>query len=117
MAILIYPFALKWGILGTSIVILLSTLIASVGFSYEVIRITKCELKNYLKVICLPSLSTIVMILIIFSIKENFTFIGYFGFMLLIGVGCISYMLMSYIFDVFLNYGIRNTIKINPVSR
>jgi O-antigen/teichoic acid export membrane protein len=111
MALLIYPFTLRWGILGTSIVVLLNTLIATVGFSFEVVRVIKCKLNHFLKIICLPFLNTIIMILVIFLIKKSITYIYYLEFLLLIGVGCMSYLLIAFLFDVFLNYGIRNTIK------
>jgi O-antigen/teichoic acid export membrane protein len=111
MAIFIYPFTMQWGVLGSSIVVLLTTLIATVGYSYEVIKITKCKLKNFLKLISLPSLNTIIMVLIISAVKENITYIGYLKFLFLIAVGCTSYLFIAYLLDVFFNYGIWSIIK------
>jgi len=52
---LIYPFTMRWGILGASISVLFSILVSTLGFSFMVIKITKCELKNFGKMIVLPA--------------------------------------------------------------
>ncbi len=111
LALLIYPFSTNWGILGTSIAVLISIAVSTVGFTFEVVRITNCGKQNFLKMIILPLLNTIIMMLTLLLIKSllPITAISTLTFIILIGV--ISYFLVSIIFDRILNYGIHTVLK------
>ncbi|MFQ6084592.1 MAG: lipopolysaccharide biosynthesis protein, partial [Candidatus Aminicenantia bacterium] len=61
LAVLIYPFTIKWGILGASFAVFLSTFVSTTGFSFMVIRITTCEIKNFGRMIILPLINGIIM--------------------------------------------------------
>ena len=111
LIILIYPFTMHWGILGTSIAVLLSILISTIGFSYRVIRITKCGIGNFGKMIILPLSNGGFMLLIIFISKGSIQLTGFFQFFILIGLGFITYIFVAYLFDRFQNYGIQKLIK------
>lgn len=41
LAVFIYPLTIKWGIAGTSMVVLLSNLVSTLGFGFEAMRIIK----------------------------------------------------------------------------
>ena len=99
LVVLIYPFTIQWGILGTSLSVLLSNLVSAIGFSVMVVRITKCEIKNFTKRIILPLMSTLIAILFIFILKNNTNMIGMLGFILFAGVSVLIYLGTTYILD------------------
>lgn len=108
---LIYPFTIRWGILGTSISVLFSIFFSTIGFSLTVIRITKCRIQNFGKMIILPLLNTMIMISIIFILKSSLNFIGFWHFISLVGVSYVSYHFVTYLFDRLLNYKMIKIIK------
>ncbi|MBW2032851.1 MAG: lipopolysaccharide biosynthesis protein [Deltaproteobacteria bacterium] len=108
---LIYPFTMRWGILGASISVLFSILVSTLGFSFMVIKITKCELKNFGKMIVLPLFYSMIMIVVVVVLKSSMQPIGVFELFFLIGVGVISYFFVTFLFDGLLNYGIKEIIK------
>ncbi len=108
---LIYPFTMRWGILGSSISVLFSILVSTLGFSFMVIKITRCELKNFGKMIVLPILYSMIMIVVVIILKDSMQLIGVLEFFFLVGVGIISYFFVALLFDSLLNYGIREIIK------
>ena len=107
----IYPFTMRWSILGASIAVLLSILVSTFGFSFMVIKITRCKLKNFGKMIVLPLLYSMIMIVIVSVLKGSMQTIGILGFFFLVGVGVISYFLVTFLFDGLLNYGIKKLIR------
>ena len=108
---LIYPFTMRWGILGASIAVLFSILVSTFGFSFMVIKITRCELKNFGKMIVLPMLYSMIMIVIVIILKDSMQLIGVLGFFFLVGVGVISYFFVAFLFDSLLNYRIKKFIR------
>ena len=113
LAVLIYPFTVRWGIIGTAMAVSINTLIATIGYCFAVLRITKCTVQDFMKGISLPLLNTFIMISILFFIKSKCISIQYFQFFLLIGAGALSYILIALLFDALLNYGISKTIREN----
>jgi lipopolysaccharide exporter len=114
---LIYPLSIRWSIVGTSLAVLVSILIATVGFSFEVIKITKCGVGNFVKMIILPLVNAGFMVLIIFVLKSFIQLNSYFEFFFLVGVGCLSYIIITYLLDELLNYEIQKLIKNKIVLR
>lgn len=108
---LIYPLTIQWGILGTSIVVLLSGLIFTIGESFMAVKITQCGVKNFSKIIALPLISGIVMVLSIIGLKIAVNTVGILQFLLFVTAGISTYLSMSYLSDKFLNYGIFPLIK------
>ena len=111
MAALIYPFTIKWGILGASIVVFLSISISSVGFSYMCIKIIKCGFKNFSKMVALPLINGIVMVSSIFALKIYTNTTGILTLFLLVGAGIFIYLGIAYLFDKHLNYRMQLLIK------
>ena len=108
---LIYPFTMRWGILGASIAVLFSILVSTFGFSFMAIKITKCELKNVGKMVVLPLLYSIIMVIVVINLKGSMQLIGLFEFFFLVGIGVISYFFVTFLFDGLLNYGIKKLIR------
>ena len=111
LAAVIYPLTIRWGIMGTSIAVVLSQIVLTVGFSYMVVKVTECGGKSFSRLIVLPSISTIIMVLLLYGLKAIFSTIGIGQFILLVIVGILAYFGVTYLLDRFFNYGIRSLIK------
>ncbi len=111
LVVLIYPLSVEWGILGTSVALFFSTFVSAVEFVFMVLKVTKCELRSFLKVIILPLINVLFMILIMLFIKLCTPLPGIWQLALSIGIGTISYLFVTYIFDRVLNYGMQRLIK------
>ena len=111
LAALIYPFSIKWGILGASIAVLLSIFVSNIGFSFMVIKITKCGAKNFNKLIILPLINGIIIVLSIFVLKTHINTTGILSLFLLVCIGILIYLGITYLFDRYLNYGMQSLIK------
>ncbi|UCB51989.1 MAG: lipopolysaccharide biosynthesis protein [Candidatus Zixiibacteriota bacterium] len=110
MATLIYPFAVKWGILGVSIAILLSVLVSSIGFNRQAIRITTCEVKEFGRIILFPSIGGVAVISIIMGLKAIMS-IGLWEFLILVCMGISGHLFVIYLSDRFFGYNIEALIK------
>ncbi|MCK5611738.1 lipopolysaccharide biosynthesis protein [Candidatus Pacearchaeota archaeon] len=104
LVVLIYPFIIKWGILGASIIVLLSTLISTIGFSYHVINITKCGLINFFKCITIPAINTTFVIFIIIVSKYTINYTNIWTFLLNLSLGLLTALFLTYKFNKILNY-------------
>jgi len=113
IAILIYPFTIKWGILGASIVVFLSIFVSNIGFCFEAIKITECGIKNFSKTIVPPFINGIIMVISIFVLKMSINTSGLIGFLLLVGIGILINLTITYLFDRHLNYRMQLLIKEN----
>ena len=111
LAITIYPLYLKWGITGTAISFLLSTLITLPVHCYMAIKIVKCSVVEFIKPILLAMINTGIMMSGIFGVK-NYLFIkvGFVQFFSLIVSGAVIYFVVAYFFDKFFEYGIYKLI-------
>ena len=106
----IYPFTIRWGISGASVAVFLSTLVSTIGFNYMAIKITKCGMKEFVKIIAVPLTNGIVMVLLIFALKTVVS-IGMIGFFLFVGIGVFVFFTLAYLCDRFINYGMYSLIK------
>jgi O-antigen/teichoic acid export membrane protein len=110
IAVLIYPFTMKWGILGTSIVVFLSIFISNFGFCFKAVEITKCGGKNFANAIIFPIVSGVIMVLVILGLNTIIG-IGIGGFIINTCVGVLTYLITTFISHKFFNYEIRILIK------
>ncbi len=108
---LIYPFTTEWGILGTSIVVLLSIFVSNIGFSFMVIRVTKCGVKDFSKLVALPLTNGIIMVSAIVALKSYATPVEISEFFLLMGAGILIYVGITYLFDKYFNYRIQLLLR------
>lgn len=110
LALLIYPFTVKWGILGTSFVVFLSIFITSIGFSYYAIKITKCGIKDFTKTIVIPLINAAFVTVLIVGSKSIISS-GMWKFIIFTGVGFLTYFIMTYISDKLFNYKMHALLK------
>ena len=110
LALLIYPLAIGWGIVGASMAVLVSIFISNIGFSFVALRITKCGTANFLKSIVFPFFNGVIIVLLIANLKTIMS-IGFAGLLLLICIGISTYVLMTYLADKVFSYKIQSLIK------
>ncbi len=111
IVILIYPCTIKWGIVGTSMIVFLSIFVSIFGFSFEAIKITKCAIKDFGKTIAFTFVSGIIMVISIFTLKMSININGLLGFLLLVSIGILINLSITYVFDKRLNYRLWLLIK------
>lgn len=112
LAITIYPLSLKWGITGTAVSFLLSTLITLPVHCYMAIKISKCSTWEFIKLILLAIINTGIMIITAFVIKNYyFVRVDFVKFFFLVIGGVAIYFIVAFFFDKYLNYGIYKLIK------
>ena len=107
----IYPFTLQWGLIGTSIAVLFSIAIATFCFCFMAIKVTKCKISDFGKIIGLPILNTIVMILIVFVVKLKIPLYGIFQIIELVGICLLINLIFIYIVEKFHNFEMLKLIK------
>ena len=117
LAVTIYPLSLKWGITGTAVSILLSTLITLPVHCYMAIKISKCSVWEFFTPILLAMINTGIMMIVVFGVKNYFFVkIGFVHFFSLIVGGAIIYFIIAYFYDRFFDYGIYKLIKTRIVA-
>ncbi|MFW6194335.1 MAG: lipopolysaccharide biosynthesis protein [Halobacteriota archaeon] len=104
MLALIYPLTITWGIVGASIAVVLSILLLDPIAYFLVIKITKCSVSEFGKMIIFPFLGTAVMVSPFIYFKYYLVEIGVISFFGLIALALILYLLMVYIFDRYTSY-------------
>ena len=107
----IYPLGMRWGIAGTAIAVLISSVFSAVGFNLTAIRITGCDFQSFGKMTILPLINAGFMVLIITVVKTSINYVSFWQFLLLIGAGLTSYLFMTYLFERLVHYGIRGVIR------
>lgn len=116
-ATIIYPFTMRWGILGTSIAVLCSISVSTFGFSLGVIRITKCGLYNFGRTLILPVFNSLIMTVVLIILKSNIELTGFCSLILLVGVGTIIYFLITKLYDRFFHYEIGEFVRKSLILR
>jgi len=111
IATIVYPLTVKWGILGTAIAVFLSAFVSTLGFGSMAIKVTKCKLKEFSKVVTLPLINGVIMVLIIILLKKYVNHVGVLEFIFFISVGILTIISITYLFDKFLNYRMQLLIR------
>jgi O-antigen/teichoic acid export membrane protein len=104
LAIFIYPLALRWGLQGVSLAVLISIILSTIGFYLSALKIMKANFFQLSRAIVFPAVGTAVMVSAIWILKTIFVSINLWQFGLLILIGLLCYLLMLSIFDRFLNF-------------
>ena len=111
LVLFIYPLTSRWGIFGTSLAVFLSILACAIGFSFNVVQITQCGFRSYAKMILLPLLNTATMVSIIFFLKFHYHLIGFLQLLFLLVIAITTYLSVTCVFEVLIDYGIVKLIK------
>jgi len=112
LALTVYPLSLKWGLTGTVVSILLSTLITLPVHCYMAIKISKCTVAEFIRPILVAIINTGIMMIAVFGVKNYlFVNIGFVQFFSLVFSGAAIYFVVACFFDKFFNYGIYKLIR------
>lgn len=98
---LLYPFITWWGIFGASLAVLMSVLLSASWFIFMILKTIDCQLKDFLKNLIIPFVNALSMVLII-GILKSMVPITMWSFFLVIMVGILMYVTLTYITDKFL---------------
>lgn len=108
---LIYPLAIRWGILGVSLAVGFGILVSSVGAFINAVRITGCGVKNFFKLVGFPLISGIMTALFVFALKAIIHETGLGEFVLFAGLGILFYLAVVYLLDKLFGYKLRLLIR------
>lgn len=110
IVILIYPLAIRLGIVGVSLSVLASSVVSVVLFSIVTIIIMKGGAVKFAKAIIFPLLSTVTFVLFIFSLR-SFIEVGLINFFVLALLGTIIYLALTYLFNRYFKYDLFTVMK------
>ncbi|MFC2091727.1 lipopolysaccharide biosynthesis protein [Elusimicrobiota bacterium] len=116
MVVLIYPFSVKWGLKGVSLVLLISSFISAIGLVCETVRILNVKFGEYYKMTFYPLINACIMSIIIYVIKDMLNKSDLVGFICSGIAGVIVYGAMTFVMDKYFNYGINVYIKNTLIS-
>jgi O-antigen/teichoic acid export membrane protein len=110
--ILVYPFTITWGIVGTAMTVAVAGLITRPITDYLAINVIKCSAGDYLKPILFPMTAMLAMISAIFALKLFvFTSVELLSFIILAIISILVYFGTAYAFERFTDYGMRALLK------
>jgi O-antigen/teichoic acid export membrane protein len=114
---LIYPLTSKWGLLGTSLAVVLTSLTVNIIALIKLLRITQCMLWSVVRVLLFPGISVFIAFFSMIVIKENyFPSRGIVALISSVIYGILVYLSICYFFDKFFRYQIVSTVKDSLVS-
>jgi len=106
--IMIYPLTARYGITGTSITIAFSAFISSIGFCTQIIKLIKCRVWTFGRLLIMPLANSIITSLSLYILKFYINGENIAGFILLLFIGLLIFLGINLIFDRFLGYRIRS---------
>ncbi|MBU1473510.1 MAG: lipopolysaccharide biosynthesis protein [Acidobacteria bacterium] len=107
---LIYPFTSNYGLVGASIVILISMFLTSIACAFFQMRLTGLRLETYIQTIVVPLLGGIGLIVTIYLMNPIMSD-NLIGFFMLVIAGLISYGFIIISLFFILKIDIFNTLK------
>lgn len=117
LIIMVYPLSMRWGVIGAMYSLFLSILLVSPAIWLKAIKIAGCDYFEFSKPILISLANTIIMMSIIYIIKEFlFIQVGFIQFFILIIVGIAVYCFVAYLFERFLDYDIFASVKERVVA-
>jgi O-antigen/teichoic acid export membrane protein len=112
LMIFLYPFTIKWGILGTSLAVVLASAVVNIVVFFKVTKVIQCSIWSFAKVLIYPIVSILVTSISIMFIKIHFiNSKGISEFIIFVLYGILVYSGISYFFDKFFRYQIISTVR------
>jgi O-antigen/teichoic acid export membrane protein len=105
LLILIFPLTIRWGILGTSLAVLISALIPNLAAVYMVLKIVQCKGWDFFRAI-LPSIINTGIIVLILSVLKIYwiTTFRVSEFILIIILSILIYLGLTYLYNRFFGF-------------
>lgn len=110
LATLIYPFSMKWGLMGISLSVLLSIFLSTIGFSFFVVQLTECSPAVFVKMIFVPLLNTAIAATVLWCGKTLMG-PGILPLVALVILGPLIYFGCTLVWDRSFHYPIRALIS------
>ena len=112
LAVIIYPFATRWNILGAAWAVLISCSSVQPLAWFIAIKTIHCRVSALAKVVVLPLIATFTMMAAIAALR-HFVFVRptFVSFLVVAIAGSATYMLATELFDRALGYGIKAVIR------
>jgi O-antigen/teichoic acid export membrane protein len=95
---IIYPLTARWGILGTSVAVVISNFITQGVTTFKIVKLTEAKALDVLKLVAAPTVTTTVMVLCLWFIQTLFSS-SIIVFLGLIVSGTLVYLVIMYIID------------------
>jgi len=76
-----------------------------------VVKLTKCGIRNFGKMVSFLLVSGIVMVAVVFTLKVAINAVSIWSFLLLSLTGVLAYLAVIYLLDNFFHYGARKLLK------
>lgn len=112
LIIFIYPLTVRWGILGTSLSVVFASLIPNLMASYETIKITRCGISTFARLIWVPLINTLIGILFIIILEQNLIAVkNMLIFIIHITAFLLIYLGLTYISQKKFNYEIWSVLE------
>lgn len=109
LAAIIYPLTIRWGILGTSIAVIIPNLLVMFYLSKKLINSMHYKSSNILNLLFPPIVGSAVMCTVIFFFLI-WTHGNLIGFLLSIFIGIGIYLIIVYKIDKTFNYGLKSNL-------
>jgi lipopolysaccharide exporter len=114
---LIYPLTSKWGLLGTSLAVVFTSMAVNIFVLFRLLKITQCMLWDIVQLLVFPGISVFIAFTSMIIIKENYLpSKGVITLVLSISYGILVYTGVCCFFDKFFRYQIFSTVKEGLVS-
>ena len=107
----IYPLTVKYGIIGTSFSLIFGALFSGIGFCVQAVKILKCGVWAFLKILIIPLTGTLIMVLALYLLRTYLVTGEILSFVLLLSTAAGLFVFMVYLADRFLGYGIKLLFK------
>lgn len=111
LIMVIYPFTIRWGILGTALAIALESIIVHIWRFIFITKTLECSTYDLFKHFIGPYLASVGMMAIIIMVKYIVPQVHLLTFFSLVIVGIVSYILVLMILDAFLGNEYHEYIK------
>lgn len=110
LAGIIFPLTQRWGIMGTSVAIVIPNVIVQCLAASQVIKLIRVQVSYFLKLLILPAMGALAMTICVglftrFSPASLTTFLGS------IAIGGVVYLNSMYILDKITSYRLQESIK------
>ncbi|MBI3631801.1 MAG: oligosaccharide flippase family protein, partial [Candidatus Staskawiczbacteria bacterium] len=102
LLIIVYPLTSKFGIMGAALSVFFSVVVASFGYLFIVFRMISLKLKDAIDILCMPLLSTLLMIWAI-SYGKVFFSVGFLPFFGMVMSGVVIYFTLILIGEKVFN--------------
>ncbi len=117
LMVLIYPLTSKWGLLGTSLAVVFTSLAVNILVLFKLLKVTQCMLWSVVQLLLFPGISAFIAFSSMIIIKENyFPSKGIVELILSITYGILVYLSICYFFDKFFKYQIVSSVKDSVAS-